>query len=320
MPNGGQTTLGFHPTTHLLHALIGVSPNFPGGDQAVETELLDYRMLNGVLLPTEWVTRRAGVIVSRYRYTSATPSYQIPDSLLTPPAGFTPVTPPPAADPVRSLGTGLWAVQSSGYWSIVVEFQDHVLVVDASSGGASGLLSRVATLVPNKPVGWVVPTHHHSDHFGGLRSFAAAGATTVTTPGNVDLFRRLMSAPISTLTPTATVLPRGAMPRVEAITGKRRVFTDGTRTVEIHDVGPTPHADEILVAWLPSEGVLFHADLIEAADGVALPGSSSPTTVRLAEYIRAQGWNVRVFAGAHGFLSDPSQFETLVRSPVIPPN
>jgi hypothetical protein len=83
-------------------------------------------------------------------------------------------------------------------------------------------------------------------------------------------------------------------------------------------LGPTPHAEEIVVAWVPSEGVLFQADLIEAANGVALPGSASPTTVRLADFIRQHGWNVRVFAGSHGFLDDPGQFATLVRLPVMP--
>ena len=319
LPGGFQTTLGFDPVTHRLHAVIGVSPDFLGGDQAVETEMRDYRMLNGVLLPTEWVTWRAGTVVNRYRDTSVTPSYQIPDSLLRPPTGFALVTAPAPRDPVRTLAPGVWAVQASGYWTLVVEFQDHVLVVDASANAAPDVLTRVATLAPNKSVRWVVPTHHHSDHFGGVRAYAAAGATTVTTPGNVDLFRRLIAAPASTMTPTAVRLAPGAAPRVEAIVGKRRVFTDGTRTVEIHDVGPTPHAEEMLVAWVPSEGILFQADLIEAANGLALPGSSSPTTVRLADFIRGQGWNVRVFAGAHGFLDDPSQFETLVRQPVLPP-
>jgi len=319
LPNGAQTTLGFDPATHRLRALLGVSPNFPGGDNAVETELVDYRMLNGVLLPTEWVTRRDGVIINRYRYLSAEVGYQIPDSLLRPPVGFTLTTPRAAGNPLRTLAPGVSAVQAGGYWTLVAEFQDHLLVVDASSGGALDVLKRVATLAPNKPVRWVVPTHHHSDHFGGVRTYAAAGATTVTTPGNIDLFRRVIAAPVSTMSPNAVRLPAGAAPRVEAITGKRRVFADGTRTVEIHDVGPTPHAEEMLVAWVPSAGILFHADLIDAADGAALPGSSSPTTVRLADYIRSQGWNVRVFAGAHGFLDDPSQFERLVRQPVLPP-
>ena len=319
LPGGFMTTLGFDPATHRLHALVSPGADLLLGDHAVETEFLNYRMLDGVLLPTEWVTRRGGIVISRYRYTSATLGYQIPDSLLRPPPDFSLAPTPATEEPVRALGPGLWAVRSSGYWSLVAEFRDHLVVVDAGSSAGSDVLSRVTTLAPDKPVRYVVPTHHHSDHFNGVRAYAAAGVTTVTTPGNVEHFRRVVTAPVSSLLQNAVRPPADAASRVEAVAGKRRVFTDGRRTVEIHDVGPTPHAEEMLVAWVPSEGVLFQADLIEAANGIALPGSASPTTVRLAEFVRQQGWNVRVFAGAHGFLNDPSQFEALVRMPVIPP-
>jgi glyoxylase-like metal-dependent hydrolase (beta-lactamase superfamily II) len=319
LPNGFMTTLGFDPATHRLHAIMSPGSDPLQGDNAVETEFLGYRMLGGVLLPTEWVTRRGGVVVNRYQYTSAALGHQIPDSLLRAPADFAQTPAATAGEPVRALGTGLWAVRSNGYWSLVAEFRDHLLVVDAGSGAAADVLARVATLAPNKSIRYVVPTHHHSDHFNGVRTYAAAGVTTVTTPGNVEQFRRVLTAPVSTMTPTLVRPVPDAVSRVETITGKRRAFTDGTRTVEIHDVGPTPHAEEIVVAWVPSDGVLFQADLIEAANGVALPGSASPTTVRLAEFIKQRGWNVRVFAGAHGFLDDPGQFETLVRLPVMPP-
>ena len=318
LPNGFMTTLGFDPTTHRLHAIVSPGSDPLDGDHSVETEYLDYRMLDGVLLPTEWVTRRGGVVVNRYRYTSAALGHQIPDSLLRPPTGFAQAPAPVAGEPVRTLGQGLWAIRSSGYWSIVAEFRDHLLVVDASSGAAADVPARVATLAPNKPIRYVVPTHHHSDHFNGVRTYAAAGVTTVTTPGNVDLFRRVLTAPAPTISPNPVRPAPDAVSRIETITGKRRVFTDGARTVEIHDIGPTGHAEEMLVAWVPSEGVLFHADVIEASTGQALPGSASPTTVRLAEFIKQRGWNVRVFAGSHGFLDDPGQFETLVRLPVMP--
>ena len=319
MPAGFMTTLGFDPVTHRLHALVSPGGDLLIGDHPVETEFLGYRMLNGMLLPTEWVTRRGGIVVSRYRYTSAEPGYQIPDSLLRPPAGFTQTPAPAAGEPLRTLGSGLWAVRSGGNWSLLAEFRDHLLVVDAGSASASDILSRVATIAPNKPLRYVVPTHHHSDHFNGVRTYAAAGVTTVTTPGNLELFRRVITAPVPLLVANLARPPAEAASRVETISGKRRVFSDGTRTVEIHDVGPTGHAEEILVAWVPSEGVLFQADLIEAATGQALPGSASPTTVRLAEFIKQRGWNVKVFAGSHGFLDDPAQFEALVRLPVIPP-
>ncbi len=107
--------------------------------------------------------------------------------------------------------------------------------------------------------------------------------------------------------------------RVEAIAGKKRVFSDGTRTLEIHDVGPNAHAEEMLVAWLPNEGILFQADLIEAPRGVATRGSNAQATMQFAEFVRARGWNVRLFVGAHGTLASPAEFETLTRLPILPP-
>src|SRR5688572_22700680 len=89
LPSGFMTTLGFDPATHRLHALVSPGADLLLGDHAVETEFLNYRMLDGVLLPTEWVTRRGGIVINRYRYTSATLGYQIPDSLLRPPPHFT---------------------------------------------------------------------------------------------------------------------------------------------------------------------------------------------------------------------------------------
>ena len=316
---GGVTTLGFDPVTKRLVALMSVGGDFHEGDTEVETEWVGYRTLNGVLLPSEWITTRAGKVVNRYRYLAITPNYQIPDSLLKIPAGFAAAPQPPAAEPVRTLANDVWAIRSGSSWTLAVAFRDHVLVFDTQSRGAEDVISRLATLAPGKPVRYVIPSHHHSDHFGGVAAFARAGAITVTTPGNLDYFRRTMSAAPSMLTPAQPVVPPNPSAPVEVIAGKRRVFTDGSRVVEIHDVGPSPHANEILVAWLPAEGILFQADLIEAPNGIATPGSNSPTTVKLADVIRRNEWAVRVFGGSHGFLNSPEEFAKLVAQPIVPP-
>jgi hypothetical protein len=76
----------------------------------------------------------------------------------------------------------------------------------------------------------------------------------------------------------------------------------------------------MLVAWLPAEGILFQADLIEAPrDGVALRGANAETTTHLARVIREKGWQVKTFTGAHATLRAPDEFEALVRLPIIPP-
>jgi hypothetical protein len=111
--------------------------------------------------------------------------------------------------------------------------------------------------------------------------------------------------------------PTSAVPaRVEVVTG-RRVFSDGVRTVEIHETGPGPHAEEMLVAWIPAEGILFQGDLIDVgSSGAVLPGTNNETTMHFARWVRDRGWTVKLFAGAHGFLRGPADFAQLLRQPV----
>jgi len=196
---------------------------------------------------------------------------------------------------------------------------DHVVVVDAPSSTSAEVITLAATLAPGKPIRYVVPTHHHDDHFLGVRYHAAAGTTIVTTAGNTEYLRRIMTAPMSSLMLARNQTPPNASYRVETLDGDRRVFTSGVRQLEIHRI-LSPHAEEMLIAWLPAEGVLFQADLIEAPQaGVALPGANAETTQHLARFIRTKGWKVRVYAGSHATLTGPEVFEELVRLPIIPP-
>ena len=313
---GWLLTLGFDPASHRLRSVMGVGTDIFTGDTEVETEFLDYRTLNGVLLPTRRVLRRGGEVIRVETYTDATRGYDIPDSLLAPPADYT-ASPPAPSDSVRELAPGVWAIRHGYSWSLAVGFADHVLVVDAPPNAARGVIAHVATLAPGKPIRYVVPTHHHDDHFGGVRAYAAAGAITITTPGNLEYFRRTVSAPPTTL--QANAPPATPRAQAEAITGRRRVFGDGSRTVEIHDIGPNPHADEMLVAWLPAEGILFHADLIEAPpNGVAMRGTNAEATIHFAEWVKKKGWNPRVIAGAHSILAGPAELERIVRQPIFP--
>ena len=314
--HNAQFTLGFDPQTHRLRSVMSVGWDVFTGDGAVETEFLDYQDVNGLLLPMRTVIHRAGERVAELRPVSAALGVAIPDSLLAPPADFTVVAAPTSPQPVRELAPGVWAVHASGSWSLVVAFADHLLVVDAPTRSAPDVIARAATLAPGKPIRYVVPTHHHDDHFGGIRHFAAAGATIVTTPGNRAYVDRLLQAPAPTV---AAALPVASSAPVELVSGKRRRFTDGTRVVEVHDVGPNAHAEEMLVAWLPGEGILFQGDLIEAPRGVAQRGANAEATLQLADYVRRQGRRVRTFGGTHGFLDGPAEFEALVRHPVVGP-
>ena len=185
----------------------------------------------------------------------------------------------------------------------MVAFSDHVLVVDAPSSAAT-IIDHVTTLAPGKPIRYVVPTHHHDDHASGVGRFVAAGATVVTTAAARTLMERLAwtdSAPM------------------EVLTTDLRIFTDGRRTVEIHNIGSGPHAEDMLVAWIPEEGILFQADLIEGPIGGILgPGANNETTMHFAAWLKGKNWPVEVYAGSHGPLPSPEAFEALITTPIMP--
>jgi glyoxylase-like metal-dependent hydrolase (beta-lactamase superfamily II) len=319
VPPSGTIVIGLDPRTYRLRAVMSVGTDVFTGDTDVYTEFLDWRpMEGGLLVPVRSVLYRGGEVASASRYTTATLDYAIPDSLLAPPAGFAAVTSEPAPPSVRELAPGVWTV-GSGSKSLVVAFNDHVVVVDAPSSTSSEVIATVATLAPGKPIRYVVPTHHHDDHFVGVRYHIANGATVVTTAGNLDYLRRIVTAPTSSLMLARNQVPPTSNYRVETIAGGKRVFTDGARSLEIHQID-SPHAQEMLVAWIPAEGLLFQADLIEAPQsGVALPGANAPTTMHLADVIREKGWNVRVFAGSHASLRGPEVFAEITALPIIPP-
>ena len=294
----GALTIGLDPALRQLRALLGVRRDAVAGDTTLETEFLDYRTLSGVLLPSRRVVRVAGEVTQEHSYEAVEGNYHVPDALVTAPPGFARATPPPV-DAVQLLAPGVWRI-GSGTAVLAVAFQDHVLVVDAG-GSSAEVLSRLASLAPGKPVRYVAPTHHHDDHAGGVRTYAAAGATILTTPGNVS-FMRLLGATT-----------------VEVITDHKRVISDGNQTVELHDIGAGPHAEEMLIAWIPNHGILFQADLITASPaGEVARGGNNETTMHFAAWLRERGWNVRRFAGAHASVSDADAFAKLIAQPLLP--
>jgi glyoxylase-like metal-dependent hydrolase (beta-lactamase superfamily II) len=295
----GPLTVGFHPETGRLHCTFGIADDRVAGVSAGETEFLDYRDLNGVLLPTRRVVSVGGEISEERIYAEATPNYRSPDDLVRTPAGYVEFTGATSVPQVRELARDVWMV-GGGSASLVVGFADHLLVVDAPPSSAAATLKQIASLAPGKPVRFVVPTHHHDDHSTGVRAYAGAGAKVVTTAGNRLFLEKIAGAP------------------VEVITGQR-VFSDGTRTVEIHDIGRNGHANEMLVAWLPVEGVLFGGDLIDAtAGGIIERGSNNELTQFFDAWVRARKWSVRTFADGHGAILDAGAFRDLLSRPVFP--
>lgn len=80
----------------------------------------------------------------------------------------------------------------------------------------------------------------------------------------------------------------------------KRVLTDGTRTLQLIDVGPNPHAREMVIAYLPKERVLFQGDLFFVPANDAPTGPPQPTTISFAKKLQELQLGVDRIASVHG--------------------
>ena len=100
-------------------------------------------------------------------------------------------------------------------------------------------------------------THPHSDHTGGLPALVAEGATIITQKNNEEFLEKALNTPRTLLDDVLAKNPKKA--KVEAV-AEKKVYSDGTRTVEMYHISPAPHSNGLIVAFIPKEKVLFQGD------------------------------------------------------------
>jgi glyoxylase-like metal-dependent hydrolase (beta-lactamase superfamily II) len=193
------------------------------------------------------------------------------------------VAPPaPTEVELQEVQEGVFLVGSGNTYAMFVEMDDHVIAV----GGTAGIPDRIKALreaVKDKPIKYGVMTHHHNDHVLGVPAYQAEKAVVVTVKENEEVMR-------------AAATDANSL-KLKFIDGKY-VFDGGSRKLEIIDIGPTPHAKHLLVAWLPQEGILFEADHFpNPTNGYMQP--AQPVTQHLAKMVDKLGLDVKTIVGAH---------------------
>ena len=86
------------------------------------------------------------------------------------------------------------------------------MMLEAGQSEARGLayIAETKKLIPNKPIRYVVNTHPHSDHTGGLPPLVAEGATIITQKNNEAFLEKALNTPRTLLNDTLAKNPKKA--------------------------------------------------------------------------------------------------------------
>jgi glyoxylase-like metal-dependent hydrolase (beta-lactamase superfamily II) len=267
------------------------------GDTPVETKFKDYKDFGGVQFPSEITRLEGGHPILHLNISAAKLNL---GAEIAVPQNIASSEPPAVTVTANKLADGVYYLTGGTHHSVAIEQKDHVVLVEAplNEERSLALIKKIAEVVPNKPIKYVVASHIHFDHSGGLRTFVSEGAVIVAHELDKPYFEAAWAAP-RTLRPDALSQSKKAA-KFETYADKY-VLSDGERTIEIHRIAGSGHSDDLGLVYLPKEKVLIEADAYTptAAD-VPPPKTPNPYSVNLYENIQKLKLDVNQIAALHG--------------------
>ena len=267
------------------------------GDTHLEATYGDYKDVSGARFPTHIVQTQGDYPVLDLQVSDV--KINVPANIKADAANASAnaqATNPPARS--EKLGDGVYLI-TGGYAVIAVDFKDHITLFESgqSDARAAAVIAEARRVIPGKPIRYVVNTHSHFDHSGGLRAVSAEGATILTYKLNKPYLEKVLSQP-RTFNPDVAQ-QQGRKPTVEGV-GEKTVLSDGTHVVEVYHLQALPHHDGMLVAYFPKEKVLFEADAYNPQPvGATPPSPASPNNLSLLDNIQRLHLDVQRIIPVH---------------------
>lgn len=273
-------------------------PNDVFGDMLVETTYSGYKTVNGILFPTRIVQSQGGHPTLDLTVTAVQVNpfvdITVPDAVRNAP-------PAPAAQVAsQKVADGAYWMTGGTHHSLAVDMGDHIVMVEAPQNEARSdlVIAEAKKLLGNKPIRFVVNTHLHFDHSGGLRRYVDEDATIVTHEANRAFYEKAW-ANARALSPDR-LTKSGKKPSFQTVTDRYELKGTNNRTIELHVLKGNPHNEQMLVAWLPAERILFQSDMINPpAQGAQIP-PPTPTITNFYDNLTRLKIQPAQIVGGHG--------------------
>ncbi len=294
---GMFTATAFINADNLVERVESVQPNAVMGDTATVTWYSDYKDFGGVKFPARMRQNMGGFEVLDVTINEVQANQ--PSQIEVPPLVAAAATAPERVTADKAAD-GVWFMAGGSHNSVAIEMADHMMLVESPlyDGRATPLIAEVKKLVPGKGIRYVVNSHHHFDHAGGLRAAVADGAEIIASAQARPYFERIMANP-NRISPDAFE-KSGKRATVSGVDGKR-VFTDGKRVVEVYFIEGSVHAQGFLMVYLPTEKLLIEADAYTPGPpGAAPPAQPNGNNVVLVQNIERLKLNVDRILPLHG--------------------
>lgn len=306
--------------------LVTQENDYPRGDVEIEVMFADWRDHGTLSFPYEVELRWDGVVLHRERRDAVDVNPQLGADTFVLPAS----APYDAQLAYRGLIHAQWihralamgapifldagqvfptaitpdVVTMGGpvHHSMAIALAAGIVVVDPPQNEERSLavIQAVRERWPDKPITHLVLTHHHHDHSGGIRAYAAIGAELVVAEGDRRFVQECLERP-HTIQPD-TFAAANVRPEIRAV-GDRGLSLGGG-AIEVRRIS-SPHSAENLVVYVAGPKLLFNADLFNP--GLVPPGVAPPphwlTFSRdYRKQVEALGLNIEILLGAHGAL------------------
>jgi len=333
--------VAFDPKTGLPERVRNLDYDNIWGDVNYDSVLSDWREFSGVKIPMKRSIQLNGRVVQETQLTEVRINPPIDQARLQIPAGVLANAAKPAAGNVpyqwvirrqyigtyldsdnvsydtkgspglrlQQLSPGVFQLVGGSHNSLVVEMSDHLIVVDAPVTDAQSmwLVNATKSQFAGKPIRWVVLTHHHMDHAGGVRGVLGEGATLVVGQGNYKHFNEVLRAP-ATRNPDMKVMDLSRIPIMEV--PQSHVMTDSKGRQVMAYAMDNPHAKGMLMVWVPDAKLGYVTDLWNP--GQPLPPKPNAGQASVVSAVKKAGIQPERFAGGHGSVDDYQKLEKLM--------
>jgi glyoxylase-like metal-dependent hydrolase (beta-lactamase superfamily II) len=335
---GKYPLIGMFNDQNLIDRVQTWIPNPVMGDMKSEIQYSDYRDFGGVKFPTHFHQHLADHPLNRnqnyFDIRVRDVQINVPNAALVVPNAVRQATIPPVRVVSQELADGVWFMGGGSHNSVVVEFRDYIAVVEAplNEERSIAVINEIRKLAPGKPIRYVVNTHHHFDHLGGVRTYVSEGAAVITHQSNRAFYEQIVlaSSQSRTLQPdrlslfplASTAGPNNrhrepAQVILETFTDKY-TLTDGVRVMEIHAThGPGAgfqHVGNMSVAYLLKEKIVVEADLYSPPAEGAPATNPTPDAISLYQNLRRLKLGVAQIAPLHGRVVTMEEFTKFVTS------